>query len=219
MRLALRLRALGVETTQDLLFLLPLRYEDRTRVVPLGRSAPGQRAVGRGRGAAHRGRVPRPAPDAVQNRRRLGLSHAAILSFHGAAAAKASRAACASAASARRAAGPPVSRWCIPNIAASTRRPRQADEHLTPIYPRTEGLTQGRLRQLVGRRSTRRPPAISRTGCRRRCSRTRICPACGGAAIRAPSRPRTRRWMCSSIGAIRRSGGSRSRSCSRISCR
>ena len=34
--LALRLRALGVETTQDLLFLLPLRYEDRTRVVPLG---------------------------------------------------------------------------------------------------------------------------------------------------------------------------------------
>ena len=35
-RQAERLRALGVETIQDLLFLLPLRYEDRTQVVPLG---------------------------------------------------------------------------------------------------------------------------------------------------------------------------------------
>ena len=43
--LAARLRALGVETTQDLLFLLPLRYEDRTRVVPLGELEPGQRAA------------------------------------------------------------------------------------------------------------------------------------------------------------------------------
>ena len=43
--LAARLRALGVETTQDLLFLLPLRYEDRTRIVPLGELRPGQRAA------------------------------------------------------------------------------------------------------------------------------------------------------------------------------
>ena len=43
--LAERLRALGVQTTQDLLFLLPLRYEDRTRVVPLGELRPGQRAA------------------------------------------------------------------------------------------------------------------------------------------------------------------------------
>ena len=44
-RQAQRLRALGVETTQDLLFLLPLRYEDRTRIVPLGELMPGQRAA------------------------------------------------------------------------------------------------------------------------------------------------------------------------------
>ena len=43
--LAQRLRALGIQTTQDLLFLLPLRYEDRTRVVPLGELRPGQRAA------------------------------------------------------------------------------------------------------------------------------------------------------------------------------
>jgi ATP-dependent DNA helicase RecG len=43
--LARKLHALGVETTEDLLFLLPLRYEDRTRVVPLGELLPGQRAA------------------------------------------------------------------------------------------------------------------------------------------------------------------------------
>jgi len=43
--LAARLLALGVETTQDLLFLLPVRYEDRTRVALLGALKPGQRAA------------------------------------------------------------------------------------------------------------------------------------------------------------------------------
>ena len=35
----------ALQTTQDLLFLLPLRYEDRTRVVPLGELRAGQRAA------------------------------------------------------------------------------------------------------------------------------------------------------------------------------
>jgi ATP-dependent DNA helicase RecG len=43
--LAARLERLGVRTVQDLAFLLPLRYEDRTRVVPIGAVRPGQRAV------------------------------------------------------------------------------------------------------------------------------------------------------------------------------
>jgi len=43
--LAQRLQKLGVETVQDLLFLLPLRYEDRTRITPLGALRAGQRAV------------------------------------------------------------------------------------------------------------------------------------------------------------------------------
>ena len=43
--LAQRLAALGVETVEDLLFQLPLRYEDRTHVVPLGELRPGQRAA------------------------------------------------------------------------------------------------------------------------------------------------------------------------------
>ncbi len=44
-QLAIRLERLNIRCIQDLLFLLPLRYEDRTRVVPIGGLRPGQRAV------------------------------------------------------------------------------------------------------------------------------------------------------------------------------
>ncbi|HYK25512.1 MAG TPA: hypothetical protein VEV18_04590, partial [Steroidobacteraceae bacterium] len=43
--LAERLLRLGVERVQDLLFVLPLRYEDRTRVLPIGGLMPGLRAA------------------------------------------------------------------------------------------------------------------------------------------------------------------------------
>ncbi len=43
--IAERLARLGVERPLDLLFLLPQRYEDRTRVAPLGSLRPGQRVV------------------------------------------------------------------------------------------------------------------------------------------------------------------------------
>jgi ATP-dependent DNA helicase RecG len=40
-----KLAKLGIETVQDLLFLLPLRYEDRTQIVPIGTLRAGDRAV------------------------------------------------------------------------------------------------------------------------------------------------------------------------------
>ncbi len=43
--LAERLGKLGITQVQDLLFRLPTRYEDRTRVVPLGSLQPGSHAV------------------------------------------------------------------------------------------------------------------------------------------------------------------------------
>src|ERR1700760_1951620 len=43
--LAERLAKLGVRQVQDLLFMLPTRYEDRTRIVPLGALNPGEHAV------------------------------------------------------------------------------------------------------------------------------------------------------------------------------
>jgi len=42
---AARLEKLGIHRVQDLLFHLPLRYEDRTRVVPIGSLQHGQQAV------------------------------------------------------------------------------------------------------------------------------------------------------------------------------
>ncbi|MBI5041991.1 MAG: ATP-dependent DNA helicase RecG [Gammaproteobacteria bacterium] len=44
-RAAQRLANLGIETVQDLLFHLPMRYQDRTRVVPMGSLRPGDEAV------------------------------------------------------------------------------------------------------------------------------------------------------------------------------
>ncbi len=44
-RVAERLAALGIESLQDLLFHLPLRYQDRTRLSAIGSLRPGQEAV------------------------------------------------------------------------------------------------------------------------------------------------------------------------------
>ena len=42
---AAKLAAFGIETVQDVLFHLPRRYEDRTRIVPIGSLRFGDHAV------------------------------------------------------------------------------------------------------------------------------------------------------------------------------
>jgi ATP-dependent DNA helicase RecG len=149
-RQAERLRALGVDTVQDLLFLLPLRYEDRTRVVPLGELQPGQRAAVEGEvlltEVAFRGRRQ------MLSRIGDGSGFLTLRFFHFSGQqqgglARGTRIRCFG--EARR--GPngleivhPEYRRVDPAAAGAP------GEHLTPIYPGTEGLTQGRLRQLVG---------------------------------------------------------------------
>ena len=44
-RVAARLERLRILTVQDVLFHLPLRYEDRTRVSPMGSVRPGEQVV------------------------------------------------------------------------------------------------------------------------------------------------------------------------------
>jgi ATP-dependent DNA helicase RecG len=145
-----RLRALGVETTEDLLFLLPLRYEDRTRVVPLGELRAGQRAAVEGEvqltEVVFRGRrqmLCRIADGSgfltlrffyFTAQQQNGLARGVRIRCFG---------------EARR--GPmgleivhPEYRRIDPHAAAAPA------DHLTPIYPLTEGVTQGRLRMLVG---------------------------------------------------------------------
>ena len=147
--LATRLRALGVETTQDLLFLLPLRYEDRTRIVPLGELRPGQRASVEGEvlltEVAFRGRR--------QMLCRIGdgsgfLTFQIFLFHRPAAAGPGARCRVRCFGEARR--GAKGLEFVHPEYRrVDPKSPQPPDEHLTPIYPMTEGVTQGRLRLLV----------------------------------------------------------------------
>ncbi|MDE2305971.1 MAG: ATP-dependent DNA helicase RecG [Gammaproteobacteria bacterium] len=147
--LAGRLRAIGVESIQDLLFLLPLRYEDRTRTFALGELRPGMRV-------AVEGEV-QLAEVAFRGRRQLlcriadGSGQLTLRFFHFSADQQRSlvrglRLRCFG--EVRR--SPSGLEMVHPEYrrvdAAATATP----DHLTPVYPATEGLTQGRLRQLVG---------------------------------------------------------------------
>lgn len=147
--LALRLSALGVHTTQDLLFLLPLRYEDRTRIVPLGTLHFGQRAAVEGEvlltEISFRGRrqmLCRIGDGSgfltlrffyFNNQQQTGLARGTRIRCFG---------------EARR--GPKGLEFVHPEYRkVSALGADEIAEHLTPIYPATEGITQGRLRQLV----------------------------------------------------------------------
>ena len=147
--LAQKLAVLGVETLQDLLFLLPLRYEDRTRVVPLGELLPGQRASVEAEvlltEVAFRGRrqmLCRISDGSgfltlrffyFTTQQQNGLARGARLRCFG---------------EARR--GPKGLEMVHPEYRLLSARGTEAPEdHLTPFYPATEGVTQGRLRMLV----------------------------------------------------------------------
>jgi ATP-dependent DNA helicase RecG len=147
--LALRLLALGVQTTQDLLFLLPLRYEDRTRIVPLGELRAGQRAAVEGEVLL--------TEVVFRGRRQMlcklgdGSGFLTLRFFHFTmqqqnGLARGARIRCFG--EARR--GPAGLEIVHPEYRRVDPHSKSApEEHLTPIYPGTEGLTQGRLRLLV----------------------------------------------------------------------
>ena len=147
-RLAERLERLGITSVQDLLFHLPLRWEDRTRIVPMGSLQPGDRVALQGR-IAH-------AETVYRRRRSLlvrladGTGQVTLRFFHFSKAQVASlrtgvELRCFG--EARRGRGGleifhPDYRF----VDADT----PVEEALTPVYPATEGLQQPRLRDLVG---------------------------------------------------------------------
>lgn len=147
--LAARLQKLGISTVQDLLFLLPLRYEDRTRVVPIGSLLMGDRAVVEGEVQL--------AEITFRGRRQLlcrisdGSGSLTLRFFHFSNAqqqglVRGTRIRCFG--EIRRGAGsfeivhPEYKR--VAGVEANAVEPT-----LTPIYPLTEGVQQGRLRQLT----------------------------------------------------------------------
>jgi ATP-dependent DNA helicase RecG len=146
---AQRLEHLGIDTPADLLFLLPQRYEDRTRVTPIGALRPGRTAVVEGEIVL--------ADVAYRRRRSLlvrisdGTGQLTLRFFHFSRQQQAgltagSRLRCYGEVRP----GPVGLEMVHPEY--QRLRPEQTaplDTCLTPVYPTCEGLTQFRLRDLT----------------------------------------------------------------------
>src|SRR5512133_4399676 len=140
--LAELLAKLGLHTVQDVLFHLPLRYEDRTRVVPIGTLRAGDRAVIEGE---------IQLAEVVFRRRRALLCRIAdgsgwltLRFFHFSAAqqeglARGTRVRCFGEVRPGPA-GLEIVRPEYRNITSGV--PEAASESLTPVYPTTEGVQQ-----------------------------------------------------------------------------
>lgn len=146
--MAEKLARVGLETVQDVLFHLPLRYQDRTRVIPIGSLRPGQDAVIEG--------VVRGADVMMGKRRsllvRLGDDTGVVsLRFYHFSNAQKETLKRGTPVRCYGEARPGASGLEIyhPEYRALTGdEPAPVEQTLTPIYPLTEGLTQQRLRQL-----------------------------------------------------------------------
>ena len=147
--LAQKLGRLGVFTVDDLLFLLPLRYEDRTRCTPMGAARAGTRCLVSGEIAL--------AETVYRGRRNLlvritdGTGQVTLRFFHFSRQQQAQF-------------KPGARISCFGDVRAGASgiemihpeyrllRPEQEavdDDRLTPVYSVTEGVAQGRLRNLV----------------------------------------------------------------------
>jgi len=147
--LAERLARLGVRRVADLLFLLPLRYEDRTQLIAIGSLAPGARAAVEGEiqltEVAYRGRRQ------LLTRIADGTGLLTLRFFHFSASqqhalTRGTRLRCFG--EVRR--GPLGLEMVHPEYRRVLEERMPLEETLTPIYPLTEGVPQGRLRALIG---------------------------------------------------------------------
>ncbi|MFO1426921.1 MAG: ATP-dependent DNA helicase RecG [Steroidobacteraceae bacterium] len=146
--LAARLAAAGVQRVEDLLFLLPTRYEDRTRVLPIGTLLPGARAVVEGEVQL--------TEVTFRRRRQLlcriadGSGFLTLRFFYFSAAqqqglARGTRLRCFG--EVRR--GPLGLEMVHPEYRRLFGEPGPMEQTLTPVYPAIEGVPQGRLRMLI----------------------------------------------------------------------
>ncbi|KFX71056.1 ATP-dependent DNA helicase RecG [Pseudomonas taeanensis MS-3] len=146
--LAEKLAKVGLESLQDVLFHLPLRYQDRTRIVPIGALRPGQDAVVEGVVAG---------ADVVMGRRRSllvrlqdGSGTLSLRFYHFSQAQKEGlkRGTQVRCYGEVRPGSSGLEIYHPEYRALSGSEPIAVEQTLTPIYPSTEGLTQQRLRSL-----------------------------------------------------------------------
>ncbi len=148
-RVAERLARLGIDRVQDLLFHLPIRYQDRTRVIPMGSLRPADEVVVEG--------VVMHAEVAFRRRRSLlvriadGSGQITLRFFHFNATqqqnlCRGARVRCFG--ETRR--GPSSLEMVHPEYRViQSDEPDGVEEHLTPIYSTTEGVHQIGLRKLT----------------------------------------------------------------------
>jgi len=149
-RIAGRLERLGIRTVQDVLFHLPLRYEDRTRVVPMGAVRPGDQVVVQGEVELAEVRYGRRRSLLVRisdasgslTLRFFHFSAAQQAGFYGGAGIR-----CYGEVRA----GPITGEMIHPEYRLiEPDAPAPVEEHLTPVYPATGGVHQLTLRALAG---------------------------------------------------------------------
>ena len=148
-RIAERLERLGIRTLQDLLFHLPLRYQDRTRVLPIGGLRPGVQAVVEGEVALSE--IKRGRRRTLLVRISDGTGSLTLRFFHFSARMQSDmqrgqRVRCFG--EVRN--GPLTLEMVHPEFKSLTgAEPLPVADHLTPIYPTTEGVHQLTLRELA----------------------------------------------------------------------
>ena len=149
-RVAERLERLRIRTVQDVLFHLPSRYEDRTRVIPMGAVRAGQFAVVAGEVELAEVRFGRRRSLLVRISDGTGALTLRFFHFSGAQQAGFERGRqirCYG--EIRGGAGSPE--MIHPEYRLMTARDTVVEEtHLTPVYPATEGVHQLTLRSLTG---------------------------------------------------------------------
>ncbi|HKJ09856.1 MAG TPA: ATP-dependent DNA helicase RecG [Gammaproteobacteria bacterium] len=148
-QVARRLEKLGIHTVQDLLFHLPYRYEDRTRVVPMGGLRPGDPAVVEGEVQLAEVRFGRRRSLLVRVSDGTGSLTLRFFHFSGAQQSgfqRGVRVRCYGEARA----GATTLEMVHPEYRVLTAdEPPPPEDHLTPVYPTTEGVHQLSLRRLA----------------------------------------------------------------------
>ncbi|WP_457809164.1 ATP-dependent DNA helicase RecG [Kushneria sp. EE4] len=144
-----RLERLGLQVAEDLLFHLPLRYQDRTRVTPIAALRAGHEAVVEGEVTAS---------DVIQGRKRSllvrlrdgsGIMSLRFFHFSQAQVGQFARGARMRLFGEARSGSTGLEMYHPEYRLLKDDTSDEVEETLTPIYPTTEGLAQPRLRALI----------------------------------------------------------------------
>ena len=150
-RNAEKLAAVGVHTVQDVLFHLPFRYQDRTRVAPMGQLRPGDESVVEGEVQGAEVRFGRRRSLLVELFDGTGLILLRFFHFSSAQQAGLARGVRLRCFGEVRA-GPSSLEMIHPEYQVVTQADAgRAEASLTPVYPTTEGLHQLTWRGITGR--------------------------------------------------------------------